>query len=180
MEKNNAKISFDAALQMALYAQMERELETMPSPEELKSLYPQTTRWDERIYETLQKQEHKKRRRKATVAVLLVLITMTIGLYAASAELRHTIYTAVLRFLPQELRLTYMVEGTPRTALPEELTENYIPQGFVLDQEQILDTEEWCCTIKVDIENSKGQYIEKDKQEATKDGSESTKIQHGI
>lgn len=28
----------------------------------------------------------------------------------------------------------------------------------------------WCCTIKVDIENSKGQYIEKDKQEATKDG----------
>lgn len=70
MEKNNAKISFDAALQMALYAQMERELETMPSPEELKSLYPQTTRWDERIYETLQKQEHKKRRRKATVAVL--------------------------------------------------------------------------------------------------------------
>lgn len=38
MEKNNAKISFDAALQMALYAQMERELETMPSPEELKSL----------------------------------------------------------------------------------------------------------------------------------------------
>ena len=41
-------------------------------------------------------------------------------------------------------------------------------------------TESWCCTIKVDIENSKGQYIEKDKQEATKDGSESTKIQHGI
>lgn len=54
MEKNNAKISFDAALQMALYAQMERELETMPSPEELKSLYPQTTRWDERIYGVVQ------------------------------------------------------------------------------------------------------------------------------
>ena len=40
--------------------------------------------------------------------------------------------------------------------------------------------ENWCCTIKVDIGNSKSQYIEKDKQEATKDGSESTKIQHGI
>ena len=39
--------------------------------------------------------------------------------------------------------------------------------------------EYWCCTIKVDIGNSKGQY-EKDKQEVTKDGSESTKIQHGI
>ena len=43
-----------------------------------------------------------------------------------------------------------------------------------------LAQEQWCCTIKVDIENSKGQYIEKDKQEATKDGSKSTKIQHGI
>lgn len=39
---------------------------------------------------------------------------------------------------------------------------------------------DWCCTIKVDIGNSKSQYIEMDKQEATKDGSESTKIQHGI
>lgn len=44
----------------------------------------------------------------------------------------------------------------------------------------IVQKYDWCCTIKVDIENSKGQYIEKDKQEATKDGSESTKIQHGI
>ena len=37
-----------------------------------------------------------------------------------------------------------------------------------------------CCTIKVDIRNSKSQYIEKDKQEARKDGSEATKIQHEI
>ena len=35
-------------------------------------------------------------------------------------------------------------------------------------------------TIKVDIRNSKSQYIEKDKQEARKDGSEPTKIQHEI
>ena len=39
---------------------------------------------------------------------------------------------------------------------------------------------DWCCTIKVDIGNSKSQYIEKEKQEARKDGSESTEIQHGI
>ena len=42
------------------------------------------------------------------------------------------------------------------------------------------NTTDWCCTIKVDIGNSKSQYIEKDKPEAIKDGSESTKIQHGI
>ena len=43
----------------------------------------------------------------------------------------------------------------------------------------------WCCTIKVDTVNSKSQYsksqyIEKEKQEARRDGSESTEIQHGI
>ena len=48
------------------------------------------------------------------------------------------------------------------------------------DLKKFTEQAKWCCTIKVDIENSKGQYIEKDKQEATKDGSESTKIQHGI
>lgn len=49
-----------------------------------------------------------------------------------------------------------------------------------LNFNDLVNADVWCCTIKVDIENSKGQYIEKDKQEATKDGSESTKIQHGI
>ena len=59
-------------------------------------------------------------------------------------------------------------------------------EGVLANNDYILNgcyieiTSNWCCTIKVDIENSKGQYIEKDKQEATKDGSESTKIQHGI
>ena len=33
--------------------------------------------------------------------------------------------------------------------------------------------QQWCCTIKVDTGNSKSQYIEKEKQEARKDGSES-------
>ena len=52
------------------------------------------------------------------------------------------------------------------------------PNG--VEKKPLTELAYWCCTIKVDIENSKGQYIEKDKQEATKDGSESTKIQHGI
>ena len=61
--------------------------------------------------------------------------------------------------------------------------ENVCPVVYVepfFNEIRLGEPVEWCCTIKVDIENSKGQYIEKDKQEATKDGSESTKIQHGI
>ena len=52
--------------------------------------------------------------------------------------------------------------------------------GHAIHKETLMTFHNWCCTIKVDIGNSKGQYIEKDEQEATKDGSESTKIQHGI
>ena len=58
----------------------------------------------------------------------------------------------------------------------EKIVKNY----FVIYHKSKSQISLWCCTIKVDIENSKSQYIEKDKQEATKDGSESTKIQHGI
>ena len=65
-----------------------------------------------------------------------------------------------------------------RLTLLEQMTmQNDFSAPLATDDEAITL---WCCTIKVDIENSKSQYIEKDKQEATKDGSESTKIQHGI
>ena len=72
---------------------------------------------------------------------------------------------------PTEKDIRELVESEPedRPALVEKLRE----APFRKDKD-------WCCTIKVDIGNSKSQYIEKDKQEATKDGSESTKIQHGI
>ena len=57
-----------------------------------------------------------------------------------------------------------LVRLTPESAVPYAWAALFFSYGI------------WCCTIKVDIENSKSQYIEKDKQEATKDGSESTKI----
>ena len=71
----------------------------------------------------------------------------------------------------------YVLKGKTFKELAQEtkLTERAAASTYYRSIEKL-----WCCTIKVDIENSKGQYIEKDKQEATKDGSESTKIQHGI
>ena len=85
------------------------------------------------------------------------------------------------------------LNGRVRRFLLREGLDRYDPERFldykmgcVLVDEPVqfrpLETaiRNWCCTIKVDIGNSKGQYIEKDKQEATKDGSESAKIQHGI
>ena len=65
--------------------------------------------------------------------------------------------------------------------IPQTIPTQYCYELFrPLTAEDIQRVADWCCTIKVDIGNSKGQYIEKDEQEATEDGSESTKIQHGI
>ena len=83
---------------------------------------------------------------------------------------------------------TLKLPGDGRTVRFKTLGKQYTPEAI---QRRILypkplhrtgkeSPANWCCTIKVDIGNSKGQYIEKVKQEATKDGSESTKIQHGI
>ena len=71
-------------------------------------------------------------------------------------------------------------EGVDLIPSNSDLFDFEISLVTAMNREAILRNYLWCCTIKVDIENSKGQYIEKDKQEATKDGSESTKIQHGI
>ena len=84
-------------------------------------------------------------------------------------------YKRVLQYDP-------LLKGAIRKNLLTERIDIVKSLGWYRDSPTLtdVDVKYWCCTIKVDIENSKSQYIEKDKQEATKDGSESTKIQHGI
>ena len=49
-----SKKSFDAALMMALRADAQKELDTLPTPEQLEELYPDTSEWDERMVAALQ------------------------------------------------------------------------------------------------------------------------------
>lgn len=44
-------ISFDAALMMALRADAQRELDSLPTPKQFEEIYPDTSQWDERIKE---------------------------------------------------------------------------------------------------------------------------------
>lgn len=99
------------------------------------------------------------------------LVTRQVG-----DTMRDSVYAQILWAI-DKLGLTTKFKCTQS---PLQCT--YLPTGQRILFRGLDDPQKikWCCTIKVDIENSKGQYIEKDKQEATKDGSESTKIQHGI
>ena len=46
-------ISFDAALMMALRADAQRELDSLPTPKQFEEIYPDTSQWDERMTEAL-------------------------------------------------------------------------------------------------------------------------------
>ena len=71
-----------------------------------------------------------------------IALSFAAGVFAANAELRHAIYTAVIQWLPTEMHLTYETEGDTLTALPEGFTDRYTPPGFVLDEVQYIDTPE--------------------------------------
>lgn len=75
------------------------------------------------------------------MAVVLLAAALLAGTLAVSAEARRAVYTAILRFLPIETQVTYSVDGTPLDALPENYCDHYVPEGFVLDEENSLSTD---------------------------------------
>ena len=79
METNETKIFFNAALEMALRAEIDHELAQTPSPAELKRKYPDTSRWDARLYAALKRQTRHSHMRKRLVMVLLVTALLAAG-----------------------------------------------------------------------------------------------------
>lgn len=152
----NAVVSFDALLTLALQEQTRRELAALPDAEALQTLYPDTAGWDKRLRRALaerRKLESKAARsaprvrwmplrRLVTVAAVLVLVLA--GALATSAEVRYAVRHAVLQWTDIDLRLTYDTEGTPAPddlTLPQGYADHYVPEGFVLDEENALATQ---------------------------------------
>lgn len=152
----NAVVSFDALLTLALQEQTRRELAALPDAEALQTLYPDTAGWDKRLRRALaerRKLESKAARsaprvrwmplrRLVTVAAVLVLVLA--GALATSAEVRYAVRHAVLQWTDIDLRLTYDTEGAPAPAdltLPQGYADHYVPEGFVLDEENALATQ---------------------------------------
>ena len=152
----NAVVSFDALLTLALQEQTRRELAALPDAEALQTLYPDTAGWDKRLRRALAERRKLERkaarsaprvrwmplRRLVTVAAVLVLVLA--GALATSAEVRYAVRHAVLQWTDIDLRLTYDTEGTPAPAdltLPQGYADHYVPEGFVLDEENALATQ---------------------------------------
>ena len=128
-------ISFDAALMMALRADAQKELDTLPTPEQLERLYPDTSQWDERMAAALRRKKHRPVLKRVFLAAL-TLVILTIGALAVSADFRKAVYTMIQKFLPIEMQLTYQVDGEPLERLPDGYSDHYVLDGFEMDDAQ--------------------------------------------
>ena len=133
-------ISFEAALMIALRADAQKELDTLPTPEQLEELYPDTSQWDERMAVALRRKKHRPMLKRVLVAAL-TLVVLTLGALAVSADFRKAVYTMIQKFLPIEMQLTYQVDGEPLEQLPNGYSDHYVPDGFERDYEQGYDNE---------------------------------------
>ena len=95
-------ISFDAALMMALRADAQRELDSLPTPKQFEEIYPDTSQWDERMTEALKKKKHHPVLKRVLIAAL-TLVMLTVGALAVSADFRRAVYTMIQKFLPIEM-----------------------------------------------------------------------------
>ena len=132
--KDNCSYRFDAILAVALEQDARQELAALPTPAALKELYPDTSSLDARITRALHTLRHPQKALHRALAVVLLAAALLAGTLAVSAEARHAVYTALLRFLPIEMQVTYSVDGTPLDTLPENYCDHYVPEGFVLDE----------------------------------------------
>ena len=133
-------ISFEAALMIALRADAQKELDTLPTPEQLEELYPDTSQWDERMAVALRRKKHRPMLKRVLVAAL-TLVVLTLGALAVSADFRKAVYTMIQKFLPIEMQLTYQVDGEPLEQIPNGYSDHYVPDGFERDYEQGYDNE---------------------------------------
>ena len=94
------EISFDAALTMALRADAQKELDELPTPEQLKERYPDTFRCDAYLKAAL----HKRRPMlKWVLVAALTLVILTLSALAVSADFRKAVYTMIQKFLSIEM-----------------------------------------------------------------------------
>ena len=128
-------ISFEAALMIALRADAQKELDTLPTPEQLEELYPDTSQWDDRMAAALRRKKHRPVLKRVLLAAL-TLVILTIGALAVNADFRRAVYTMIQKFLPIEMQLTYQVDGEPLEWLPDGYSDHYVPDGFERDREQ--------------------------------------------
>lgn len=145
--ENNEKVyvSYNAALKFALLENARREMEHLPTEEQLKNEYPDTSAWEERVLPVTLKLLKPKRRPvkilKRAVIVFMVLVCLFSGAIMASAEVRTAVVNTIIEWTGIDVGFRFEIEGAPITRLPEGYREHYVPEGFELKPESCRDSD---------------------------------------
>lgn len=137
--ENDAAVSFDALLGLALQERTRRELADLPDAETLARLYPDTEALDRRVLG-----RQPRRRMRATpktlrmlAAVAAISILLAATTITAAAQVRRGTKNPGITWGEEYVTLSFELEGEPLDALPEDHGPHYIPDGFVLDEESL-------------------------------------------
>lgn len=138
-------VSFRAAVDFALIENARREMEGLPSIDELKKRYPDTSAWDQRILPEAQKVLQPKLKRrpikviKQVFIALMILVCLFAGTMMASAEVRNAVVNTLIEWAGIDIGIRFEAEGPVLTELPEGYVEHYVPEGFVLQSQESFD-----------------------------------------
>ncbi|MEA4813972.1 hypothetical protein SDC9_147720 [bioreactor metagenome] len=137
MNENN--VSFDLALDFALRENARREMEQLPRPSELETMYPDMSALDAKLSALLEKMKsHKHRVRPARIirkALLVAAIAMALFscLMLASSDVRNAVVNTIIEWTNRDMGIRFEIQGDPLTALPDGYGPHYIPEGLVFN-----------------------------------------------
>lgn len=134
--RREQSVSLTELMRWALAERAERELEDMPSPQELQSMLGDLPELRRRVFSTLEQQRSARPRRPLRMLgriliVAAVLISILSGLLLANAAVRGAVVNTIIDWTDRDVGIRFEVEGPLLTALPEGYGPHYIPEGLL-------------------------------------------------
>lgn len=142
MGDEGREVSLRLLLKFCFEQEAQERMESYLSPQELKELYPDMTALDQKVAEgidALQKEEKRQLHRplrvlKRTLLVAAVLISIFSCIMLTSAAVRNAIVNTIIDWTGRDVGIQFVIEGEPLSALPDGYGPHYIPNRFILEE----------------------------------------------
>ena len=135
---------FDALFKVAAKDAMKREMDSLPSLEELNEMYPPSEALDKRVYAVINRDIRTAKRKKAmhvflrVAAVLCAFIVVSLGALMTVEASRNFIFNMIIEIRGDHVLFGFGQGDTAATIDAEVISES-LPQGFALMDSHILE-----------------------------------------
>lgn len=139
MTNEQGMVSLQGLLLWAMTERTAREIEKLPSPKELKAMFPDTTQFQKRVLDAVARQEKENRRNglralriaKNVLVAAAILTSLLASTLMVNAQVRAAVVNTIIEWTERAVGVQFEVEGEPMAALPEGYGPHYIPEGFI-------------------------------------------------